>query len=53
MSYAIPASHAIALTLILVVFFAIFFGCCLYRSCGRAIDAEFVAMGERQGGGAA
>ncbi|KAH7374329.1 hypothetical protein BKA66DRAFT_422597 [Pyrenochaeta sp. MPI-SDFR-AT-0127] len=34
-------SHAIILTIILVVVFCVFFGWCLYNSCSRAINAEF------------
>ncbi|KAJ4985504.1 hypothetical protein SVAN01_08975 [Stagonosporopsis vannaccii] len=51
MSYHLPASHAILLTLLLVSFFCIGFGVCLWRSCGRAVDAEFVAMGDARAQG--
>jgi uncharacterized membrane protein YgcG len=33
-------SHAIILTLVLIVIFCCFFGWCLYKSCWRIIDAE-------------
>lgn len=46
MGYKIPPSHAIVLALILVSLFSIGFGICLWRSCGRAVDAEFVALAE-------
>lgn len=54
--YHLPASHALVLTLILVIFFVLLFACFLWRSCGRAVDAEFVALGEaraQRGEGAA
>ena len=48
MTYHMPASHAIVLTLVLVATFAIFFSWCLYSSCSRAVDAEFAELQERQ-----
>jgi hypothetical protein len=49
MTYHMPASHAIVLTLILVAAFTILFSWCLYSSCSRAVDAEFAELQERQG----
>ncbi|KAF1925677.1 uncharacterized protein M421DRAFT_423507 [Didymella exigua CBS 183.55] len=48
MTYHIPASHAIVLTLVLVVAFTIFFSWCLYSSCSRAVDAEFAELQEQR-----
>ena len=48
MAYHMPASHAIVITIILVAAFVIFFSWCLYNSCGRAVDAEFVVLEEQR-----
>ena len=48
MTYHMPASHTIVLTLVLVAAFVIFFSWCLYNSCSRAVDAEFAELQERQ-----
>ncbi|CAO2651576.1 Nn.00g041460.m01.CDS01 [Neocucurbitaria sp. VM-36] len=41
-------SEAIILTIMLVVVFCVFFGWCLYKSCSRAIDAEFQELAYRK-----
>lgn len=41
-------SHAIILTVFLIIIFCIFFGWFLYRSCHRAIDAEFQELQYRR-----
>ena len=48
MAYHISASHAIVLTLILVTAFVIFFAWFVYKSCGRAVDAEFAVLQEQR-----
>jgi hypothetical protein len=48
MSYYMPASHVIVLTIILVAAFVTFFSWCLYKSCGRAVDAEFMVLEEQR-----
>ena len=48
MSYHVPASHVIVLTIVLVAAFCIFFCWCLYGSCGRAVDAEFMVLQEQR-----
>lgn len=53
MNYHMPASHTIVLTIILVAAFCIFFGVCLWKSCGRAVDAEFVVLQEQRAQAAA
>lgn len=51
MTYHLPPSHAIILTLMLITAFILFFAWCLYKSCSRAIDAEFVDLQEQRAQG--